>query len=312
MNLRQLRFICEIIEHDLNISAAAATLHTSQPSVSRQIRGLEDELGLTIFRRSKRRIFGLTPAGIEIAKVARSISRQALDLKRIRQDFTAPGKGDLTIAASHTYARYILPAIIESFVKTHPAVRVVLRQGDPASIAQLVRIGEADLLISAKPFQQIPGVLFLPCRRVHRILLVPRQHAICRAKQLTLAALAKYPLITYDKSFEAHAQITDAFGKARLTPNIVLTASDVDVMKTYVKRGMGLAIVASIAYDSIEDRSLQAIDARHLFASNMVNIGIRKEGYIPACLHDFISLFAPKLTPAVIDRAMFESAQEIK
>lgn len=305
MNLRQLRFLQQIVECGLNFSTAAAALHTSQPSVSRQIRDLEEELGVLIFRRSKRRILGVTPAGAEVLKLAQSMSRQALDLKRIKNDFPFTGNGDLTIAASHTHARYSLPDIIEKFMKMHPQVHLMLRQGDPESIARLVQSGEADLLISSKPVHPPPDILFLPWRRVARVILAPKKYRAPRTRPLTLNELARYPLIMYDRNFEVDAQVMRAFAEKKLTPNVVLTATDVDVMKTYVKRGLGLAIVGATAYDPKEDRLLRMINAQHLFPEFEINIGVRKNSYVPPYVYDFISLVAPQLTRAVIERALF-------
>jgi LysR family cys regulon transcriptional activator len=303
MTLRQLRFIREIVDRELSISRAAEALHTSQPSVSRQIQALEEELGFSIFRRSRRRILGITPRGEEVVRIARAIERLSDDLKRMGRDVDGDDSGDLTIAASHTHARYSLPDVIERFMQQYPQVKLVLRQGDPSSMADLLGRGEADLLISAKPVEPRADILFLPCRRVHRIILAPKSHPICSASRVTLKQLARYPLITYDKAYEAHGQVRRAFADAGLEPNIVLTATDIGVMKTYVERGMGLAIVASIAHRPSEDRPFCVLDAGHLFAPNTVHIGLRRDAYVPSYVYTFISMFEPGLTRAKVAAA---------
>lgn len=302
MNLRQMRFVCEIVERDLSISRAAEALHTSQPSVSRQIQDLEQELGFAVFRRSRRRILGVTQRGSEVIRIARSMMQLSNELSRMSRDEEVD-TGDLTIAASHAYAVYSLPAVVARFAQEFPNVKVVLRQSTPGSNAELVRRGEADVMISAKPLDPPADLVFLPCRQVQRLVLAPRSHPLARIRQLTLEQLARYPLITYDREYEAHSHITSAFAAAGLKPDIVLTATDVSVMKAYVKHGLGLAIVASIAYDAKEDASLCAKNASHLFEPNTIYVGLCRGAYLPSYVYKFISMFEPDLTMADVRRA---------
>jgi LysR family cys regulon transcriptional activator len=317
MNLRQLKALCEIVDNDFNLSKAAVALHTSQPSVSRQIDGLERELGIRVFSRSPKRITGLTKPGEEVLRVASKMSREADDLRQIGRDFGSKDTGDLTIAASNTLARYSLPQVIQQFTKSHPHVRLVLRQGDPAHITRLVSTGLADLVItakptvdpvtSAKPIESPSGVVFIPCSETNRVILTPRKHPLLKLARVSLQDLVKYPLITYDTSFEAYAQIMLPFEKKGLVPNIVLSATDVGVMKTYVKCGLGVAVVPSLAYDSSEDAALRYINATHLFGTNTIHVGVRKDNYLRSYVYDFIELFAPKLKRETIERAVLNA-----
>lgn len=306
MNLRQLRFLCQVEACGLNISRAAIALHTSQPSVSRQIRSLEDELGVRVFDRSEKRLTGITRAGVEILRSARRITREADSLSQIGKDLGGEGQGTLTIATSHTHARYSLPEVIRSFARAHPRVRITLRQGDPSHIARMVANGDADLLISAAPVEVVPDVAFIPCRTIPRVLLTPRKHPLLKVSEVTLDELSKYPLITYDGTFTFYAQVIDAFRNAGLAPHIALSATDIDVMKNYVREGFGVALVTALAYVAADRNALRAVDVSHLFGLSTLTVGLRKSSYICSHVYDFIELFAPKLKRAQIDRRVFE------
>lgn len=300
MKLRQLQFIREVADNGFSISQAAATLLTSQPSVSRQIQSLERELGVPIFERYKGRITGITRPGRAIVQGAVRIVNECKDLQRIGDEYACEGTGVLTVAASHTHACYVLPTVITQFTKVHPLVRLSLRQGNPNQIAAWVSTGEADVCIGTAPLASTEGVLFVPCSKHHRIVLAPRSHPLARMKpKHTLEALARYPLITYDKSFAAYGQIVRAFARRGLQPNIVLSATDVAVMKTYVRSGLGIAIIASLAYAPSEDRDLCAIDVRHLFESGTINLGVKRGGYLTQYVRDFIEIFAPGVSGAL-------------
>src|SRR5688572_11437147 len=262
MTLQQFRYVCEIVDRGFSVSRAAASLHTSQPSMSRQVQALEKELGFAVFTRTKRKILGLTKPGGEVLEVARKVLRATDGLRHIASDFSDGDAGTLVVTTSHTHARYVLPRVIQEFNRRHPKVRVTLRQGNPTQVAQWVSAGEADLSICSTPTREITGIALLPCYEQHKVVLTPSKHPLLRAKPLTIAALALYPLITYDTDFTTHSQVMRAFEKAGYEPNVILSATDVDVMKTYVKCGLGVAIIAGLAYDPAEDRTLRAIDAR--------------------------------------------------
>lgn len=307
MNLRQLRALCEIVENDFKISNAAKALYTSQPSVSRHISSLEEEVGATLFRRTDKRIIGLTDAGVDILDAARRMLREAENIRKIGQDHSDESHGELTIAASHTTARYFLPAIVTAFMAKHPNVRLVIRQSDPTQVARLVNIGEVDLSLSPAGAELFPEVVMVPCHEHGRIILVPTGHPLLRIRKPTLAQIAKFPLITYSREFPAYAQIMRVFDKAKLAPNVVLTASDIDVMKTYVECGLGIAIVASFAYDSVKDVRLRAVSVDHLIASATVYICLRRGGHIRSYVYDFIELVSSTLTRKVIAQATFSA-----
>ena len=229
MKLQQLRFLCEIVDRELSISNAAAALHTSQPSVSRQIQALEKELGVAVFARSRKRILGLTKPGIEVLQIARRMVRDAENLSQVSNEFTAKDSGDLVITTSHTHARYVLPSVIKKFAAEYPKVRVILRQGNPTQIAEWASSGDADLSISSEPIRPIPNLVLLPCYDHPKVVLTPLKHPLLGKRALTIEELARYPLITYDSEFATHSQVMRAFESRQLKPNIILSATDVDV-----------------------------------------------------------------------------------
>jgi LysR family cys regulon transcriptional activator len=304
MTLQQLKYVCEIVDRGFSVSRAATSLHTSQPSMSRQLQALEKELGFAIFARSKRKILGLTKPGGEVMEVARKVLRATDGLRHIGSDFFARDSGSLVVTTSHTHARYVLPKVIQEFNRRYPKVRVTLRQGNPTQVAQWTSSGEADLSICSSPTRQVTGLALLPCYDQHKVVLTPRKHPLLKSRPLTIEALAHHPLITYDTDFTTHSQVMRAFEKAGHEPNVILSATDVDVMKAYVKCGLGVAIVAGLAYNAREDRELRAIDARHLFESNKIFIGIQKHTYVRGYALDFIRLFAPSMTKEKVVQAV--------
>jgi len=309
MNLRQLRALCEIVENDFKISHAAKVLYTSQPSVSRHIASLEEEVGAALFRRTDKRIIGLTDAGADILNAARRLLKEAENIKKIGQDHSDENHGELTIAASHTTARYFLPGIVTAFMARHPNVRLVIRQSDPTQVARLVNTGEVDLSLSPAGAELFPEVVMIPCHEHGRIILAPPGHPLLKVRKPSLIEVAKYPLITYSKEFPAYAQIMRVFEKAGLEPNVVLTASDIDVMKTYVECGLGVAIVASFAYDAGKDAGLRSTSLDHLIDPATVYVCLRRGGHVRSYVYDFIELVSPALKRKVVAQAVF-SAKE--
>ena len=303
MTLQQLRYLCEIVNAKFNLSRAAKVLHTSQPGVSRYMRLLENELGLELLVRNKKRIAGLTPGGSAIAQVAQQVTSQIANLKPIAQDYQSHVSGSLTIATGHAHARYTLPKVVERFISRYPRVELRLRQGYLSQIVNWVKTGEADLLIATTPAESVPDLALLPCHELHRVVLTLPGHPLLAKRKVSLADLARYPIITYDSVFSAYRQIVGAFHAKNLSPNIVLSASDADIMKTYVLAGLGITITAHTAFDKRLDTGLRSIDVRHLFEPGTVHVGVRRNAYLSKHMMHFIRLFAPHLRESRIKRA---------
>jgi len=304
MKLEQLRALCQIVAQGYSVSRAAEALDAPQPGVSRHLRGLERELGVDIFRRNRKRLLGLTAAGTAIVKVARRMLEDAEALGKIGREFSASDSGNLTVATTHTQSRYALPGVVQRFSARYPKVRLMLRQGNPAEIVELVRTGEADLCIGSESAEVADDLLFFPCYELRRIVLTPPRHALLRERRLTLEALARYPIITYDPPFMGRSKLVQAFESRGLSPNIVLSATDTDVIKSYVELGLGIAIVARLAFDPARDRKLRAIDAGHLFESNTIHLGLRRNDYLRSYLYDFIEMYAPGLRRQDVEKAL--------
>lgn len=304
MNLQQLRYLNEIVRQGLKISDAADALYTSQPGVSKQIKLLEDELGIEIFVRNGKRITAVTEPGKAILEIAERILHDTDNLKQVSEEFRAQDSGTLTIATTHTQARYALPPVVRQFIKRYPKVQLGLHQGNPTQIAQQVLSGEADIAIATESLMLYDELVTLPCYEWHHCVIAPPNHPLLAEKKLTLEKLAQYPIITYDFAFSGRGKINAAFQAKKLTPNIVLTAIDADVIKTYVELGLGIGIVAHMAYVPERDKHLRMMDAAHLFAPSTTRIAIRKNEYLRGYTYDFIELFAPHLTHGVVSKAM--------
>jgi LysR family cys regulon transcriptional activator len=304
MTLQQLRYFREIARQDLNISKAAAVLHITQPGLSRQLRLLEEELGVELFVRNRTRLVRLSDAGSEIVAMAERTLESAQSIKAVSREHSSQREGALTIATTHTQARYALPGILRRFVERYPKVQLSLRQGTPAEVSYLVATGNADLSIATEPVEPDPALVMLPCHTLKRIVLTPARHPLLQTRRPTLEQLAAYPLITYDYAFIGHSKTLQAFAAKNLNPHIALNAIDADVIKTYVEFGLGIAIVPDIAYDRARDRKLRAIDAGHLFAPNTIHIGIRRNHYLRGYMFAFIEMFAPHLKRPVVEHAI--------
>ncbi len=313
MNFQQLRSVREAIRQGFNLTEVASALHTSQPGVSRQIRELEEELGVDIFVRSGKRLTGLTAPGEVILPIVERLLLESDNLRRAGADYAAQSRGTLSIAATHSQARYALPPAVRDFCAAHPEVRLHLHQGSPQQVAELLRSGEADIGIATEALAEHEELVALPCYRWTHAVVVPQHHPLAEESQrglpLTLARLAQFPLITYENGYTGRSHIDEAFGRCGLEPNLVLAAMDADVIKTYVELGLGVGLIASIAYDEVRDAPLRAIDARHLFATNVTRLGLRRGAYLRSYAYDFIRSFAPPLTRAVIEEALNPSLQ---
>jgi len=304
VNFQQLRSVRETVRRGFNLTQVAEALHTSQPGVSRQIRELEEELGIEIFVRAGKRLTGLTAPGETVLPIIERLLLESDNLKRAGDDYAAQGKGTLTVAATHSQARYALPTAVRDFSARHPEVALHMHQGSPQQVAQLLLDGEADIGIATEALAGYDGLVALPCYRWTHAVIVPAGHPLTDGQPLTLQRLAQFPIITYEAGYTGRSHIDEAFARQGLTMNLVLSAMDADVIKTYVELGMGVGIIASIAYDEGRDATLQAIDARHLFAMNMTRLALRRGAFLRGYVYDFIQTFASPLDRALVDRAL--------
>jgi LysR family cys regulon transcriptional activator len=295
VKLHQLRSAQTILAQGLNMTRAAERLNTSQPGITRHLQLLERDLGVGLFVRSGRRIVGLTAAGRALMPIVHRILRGADDLQRVARDHAIGMAGEVTVATIHTHARYYLPRSIEHFVRDHPAVRLCLLQGTRAQVAAWVSGGEADFSVASAPAEAFPDLAFHPCYNVHRLLLTRHDHPLAGYRSVQLKDIARYPLITYDHAAGAWPEIGRAFDRAGLAANVVLGAMDADLMKTYVRSGLGIGIVAHVAYDAEVDIDICALDCRHLFPQTQVHVGVRRGDALTRHALDLISLFAPSL-----------------
>lgn len=303
MKLQQLRFLREVAERNLNITEAAEALHTAQPGVSKQIRLLEEELGITIFVRAGKRIVSVTEPGQQVIRMARQVLDAAENLKRASKDFTSRDSGQLTIATTHTQASYVLPPIVTQFARRYPKVRLSLKQGNPNQVAEMVLAGQADMGIATESLGDYSDLVSLPCYEWNRSVVAPVGHPLLKMRKLSLERLAQEPIITYDAHFTGRSRIDQAFAAAGIEPNIVLSALDSDVIKRYVAIGLGVGIIASMAYDQNWDQQLRAIDASHLFDPSVTRIAFRRNGFLRLFHYDFVEMFAPQLTRAAVEKA---------
>lgn len=304
MKLQQLRYLSEIARRGLNLSEAAVSLHTSQPGISRQVRLLEDELGVAILVRNGKRVVDVTEPGRVILGIAERILRDAENLRQVGREYGAEDSGALAIATTHTQARYALPPVIQRFTQRYPKVRLSLHQGNPRQIAELVLDGAADIAITTEENELYSSLVLLPCSRWDRCVITPLRHPLPVGKRLTLEALAAHPIVTYDFAFTGDSPIRRAFQAKGIVPNVVLTAIDADVIKAYVELGLGIGILAKMAFDPARDFGLRLIDASHLFAPSTTRIGIRRNAWLRGYVYDFIEMFAPRLTRAVVENTM--------
>ncbi|MGN1056597.1 MAG: CysB family HTH-type transcriptional regulator [Comamonas sp.] len=310
MNFQQLRSVREAVRLGFNLTEVAQQLHTSQPGVSRQIRELEDELGVDIFLRTGKRLTGLTGPGGALLPIVERMLLDAENLRRVGLDFAQAQQGQLSIAATHSQARYALPQVVQEFRQHYPQVRLQLHQGSPRQVAEMLLHGEADLGVATEALASYEGLVTLPCYRWTHSVVLPPNHALLQSSQpLTLQALAAYPIITYEQGYTGRAHIDEAFANEGLQPDVVLTAMDADVIKTYVELGLGIGIVASIAIDAERDQPLVALDAGHLFEVNVTRLGLRRGAWLRGYTFDFIQRFVPTLQREQVQAALQQAMQ---
>ncbi len=301
MKLQQLRYLVEVARQGLKVSDAAEALYTSQPGVSKQIRLLEEELGLTVFERSGKRFTGITEPGKNVLEIARRILMEADNLRRVGEEYADEDSGTLELATTHTQARYTLPPVVKRFVERYPKVRLRLHQGSPSQVAEWTVRGEADIGIATESLDLYPPLVTLPCFQWSHMVVAPKGHPVFGRQPVSLPVIAEYPLITYDQTFTGRTRIDRVFERAGLHPTIVLTAIDADVIKTYVELGLGLGIIAEMAFDPGRDMALQAVVCGHLFESNTTRLAVRRDAYLRKFEYDFIELVAPQLTRRMIE-----------
>jgi LysR family cys regulon transcriptional activator len=303
MKLQQLRYLAAVVQNGLNITAAAEKLHTSQPAVSKQVKLLEDELGFRIFVRSGRTLTKVTAAGQQVVDRAIRVLREVQNIKGISDENRDEDRGTLSIGTTHTQARYVLPQVIQQFRAKYPNVRLHLHQGTSEQIAEMAALDRIDFAIATGSEDLFTNLVLLPGYQWYRQIMVPFDHPLATVKKPTLKQLSAYPIVTYVFSFTGPSSLQQMFARAGLPLNVALTARDADVIKTYVRLGLGVGILADVAVDPREDRDLVAIDASHLFSIHTTWIGFSRGGLLRRYMYEFMQLFAPHLTRRLVDRA---------
>lgn len=303
MKLQQLRYIWEVAHHDLNVSATAQSLYTSQPGISKQIRLLEDELGVEIFSRSGKHLTRITPAGEAILQTTGEILRKVESIKQVAQEFSNDKKGSLSLATTHTQARYVLPQVIQSFIENYPEVSLHMHQGTPMQISEMAADGTVDFAIATEAMELFSDLIMMPCYKWNRAIVVPKDHPLCQVSELSLEEVAKHPIVTYVFGFTGRSKLDEAFMERGLVPRIVFTAADADVIKTYVRMGLGIGIIAKMAHNEELDSDLVALDASKLFKPSITKIGFRRGTFIRGFMYEFIESFAPHLSRNLVEEA---------
>lgn len=308
MKLHQLRYLAAVAQNGLNITAAAQKLHTSQPGVSKQLKLLEDELGFQIFARDGRTLTQITPAGEHVIERALRILREVQSIKSLSQELRDEARGSLSIGTTHTQARYVLPGVIKAFRERYPNIKLHLHQGTSEQIAEMAQLDRIDFAIATGSQQLFSDMVLLPCYRWHRSVVVPRGHRLATLERLTLKDVSEHPIVTYVFGFTGPSSLQEIFARASLVPDVVLTARDADVIKTYVRLGLGVGVVASMAIEAEEDRDLVRIDASHLFPAHVTWIGFQRGLLLRKFMYEFMQLFAPHLNRRLVDRAQATSS----
>ncbi|MEO8767013.1 MAG: CysB family HTH-type transcriptional regulator [Nitrosospira sp.] len=300
MNFQQLRIIHETVRQNYNLTEAANALFTSQSGVSKHIKDLEDELGIELFVRKGKRLLGLTDPGKELVKIVERILLDVKNVKRLAEQFSNRDQGRLTVATTHTQARYALPSVVTQFKQAFPNVHLILHQSSPGEIVSMLLDGAADIGIATEALESVMELASFSYYSWHHAVIVPPGHPLELAHSLTLEAIAEYPVITYHEGFTGRSGIDEVFAKAGIVPDIAMSALDADVIKTYVELGLGVGIVASMAFNPARDTQLHLLDSSHLFEKNTTNISVRRGHYLRGYAYRFIELCLPSLTEAAI------------
>ena len=304
MNLQQLKIVIETAKQNFNLTEVANTLFTSQSGISKHIKDLEDELGIELFVRKGKRFLGLTEPGKELIQIAERMLLDAKNIKKLADQFSQSDHGQLTIATTHTQARYALPEVIRQFKNAFPKVHLAIHQGSPNEIVDMLKKGEADIGIATESISQIAELVTFPFYNWHHAIIVPKGHALENKKDVTLEEIADYPLVTYHEGFTGRKSIDEAFLKKNLSPDIVISALDADVIKTYVELDLGIGIIASMAYQKERDTKLSLIDSKNLFSNNTTHIAIRQGHYLRGYAYKFLELCSRDLNEAKIKSAI--------
>lgn len=306
MKFHQLRYVHEVVRQQLNISAASEALHTSQPGVSKQIQLLEEELGLQIFQRNGKRLVGITEPGRKIVDLAARVMLDMQNIKRVGDEYSQEDRGELTIATTHTQARYRLPAAVKQFMAQYPNVKLTIHQGNPSQVTEQVAAGEADIGIATENISKDERLSCLPCYEWNRCLVVSPDHPLLEKTNLSLKDLVNYPLITYDFAFTGGTLVSKVFHDAGLQPNVVFTAIDADVIKTYVNLGLGIGLIANMAYDDTRDAPLKSLDCSHLFPNSTTYLGVRRDAFLRDYMLNFITMLSPQYDKRSVQRALHQ------
>lgn len=300
MNFQQLRIIRETVRQNFNLTEVANALFTSQSGVSKHIKDLEDELGVELFVRKGKRLLGLTDPGKELVEIVNRMLLDAKNIKSLADQYSKKDQGQLSVATTHTQARYALPQVVTRFKQAFPRVHLVLHQASPHEIVSMLLDGQADIGVATEALADVPDLVTFPYYTWHHAVIVPAGHPLEAVRPLTLEAIAEHPVITYHAGFTGRSRIDQTFGKAGLAPDIVMSALDADVIKTYVELGLGVGIVASMALDPVKDCALRLLDSAHLFEENTTRIAVRRGHYLRGYAYRFIELCSPALTEAAV------------
>ncbi len=294
MKLQQLRCICQIVQSGFNISKASEALNTSQPGVSKQIKLLENEIGIKVFQRNGKRLVGLTEPGEMVLGSIEAILQESNNIKVISEEYIEKDQGTFTIATTHTQARYKLPRVVEEFVKKYPKINLNIHQGNPSQVTDQIINGEADVGIATESINLSKDIHTIPCYQWNRCIVMPKNHPLTEVRRIKLEDLAAYPMITYDYAFTGSTIVSEVFKNANIEPNIMLTAIDADVIKTYVSLNMGIGLIAEMAYEATCDLPMVSRDVSHLFPLSTTYIGIRRDNFLRKYTSDFIRMFIPQ------------------
>jgi LysR family transcriptional regulator, cys regulon transcriptional activator len=300
MNFQQLRIVRETVRQNFNLTEVANTLYTSQSGVSKHIKDLEDELGISLFVRRGKRFLGLTAPGEELLAIANRILLDAKNIKQLADHFNQRDEGRLTVVTTHTQARYALPPVVAQFKQAFPKVQLVLHQASPAEIVQMLQDGQADIGLATEALEGVENLVSFPYYQWRHAVIVPAGHPLEQIQPLTLEAIADYPVVTYHEGMTGRTLVDKTFDAAGLAPEFVMSALDADVIKTYVELGLGIGIVASMAFDSVRDGKLRLLDCVHLFEANTTRIAMRRGRYLRGYAYRFVELCSPNLTEETV------------